>query len=109
MFRAMPEGFKMTHEEIGNGTPTLVFIYDPNLAVSITQPEQMNIARNQLGDQVNFLIAKLATPDGDKLIAEHNAKSAEILLFDGSGKLIKRQFSQRSANELIAWLELDKP
>ena len=101
MFRAMPEGFKMTHEDIGNGTPAVVFIYDPNLAVSITQPEQMNIARQQVGDRVNFLIAKLATPEGDKLIAEHDAKSAELLFFDGTGKLIKRQFSQRSANELI--------
>jgi hypothetical protein len=109
MFRAMPEGFKMTHEDIGNGLPSLVFIYDPNLAVSITQPEQMNIVRNQVGDQANFLIAKRATPEGDKLIREHNAKSAEVLLFDGAGKLIKRQFAQRSANELIQWLESAKP
>jgi hypothetical protein len=109
MFTAMPKGFKATHEQIGSGKPALVFVYDPNLVVCISQSEQMNKARDQLGDQVFFLIAKIDTPEGDQLIAKHRARPSELLLFDPSGRLIKRQFALKNANELIEWLAVDAP
>lgn len=105
MFSLMPKGFNMTHEEIGAGRPALVFVYDVNLLVSIEQTEQMNLARDQLGEQVVFLIAKINTPEGDQLIYEHKARVAELLLFDASGKLIKRQSALKSADELVHWLK----
>lgn len=105
----MPKGFKTTHEQLGSGKPALVFVYDPNLAVSISQPEQMNLARDQLGDQVVFLFAQLATPQGDRLIAEHRASPAELLLFDATGRLIKRGFALMSSNELIQWVAVGSP
>ena len=89
--------------------PALVFIYDPNLGVSSSQTEQMNKARDHLGDQAFFLIAQISTPEGDKLIAEHRASPAELLLFDSSGKLIKRQFALRDSSELIQWIAADAP
>ena len=100
----MPKGFKTTHEQIGAGKPALVFVYDPNLAVSVSQPEQMNEVREQLGDQVAFLFAQIATPQGNRLIAEHGASPGELLLFDPSGRLIKRQFALISSSEIIQWL-----
>lgn len=105
----MPKGFKGTHEQIGTGKPALVFVYDPNLGVSVTQTEEMNKARDQLSDQAFFLIAQLSTPEGDQLIAEHRASPAELLLFDPSGRLIKRQFALKSSSELIEWLAVDTP
>ena len=99
----------MTHEQIGTGKPALVFVYDPNLGVSTSQPEQMNIARDQLGDQAYFLIARIGTPEGDKLIAEHNARPPELLLFDPTGRLIKRQFALIDANQLIQWFQSTTP
>jgi hypothetical protein len=105
----MPKAFKMTHEQIGTGLPALVFIYDPNLGVSISQTEQMNKARDQLGNQVIFLIAKISTPEGDQLIAEHRASPAELLLFDPSGRQIKRQFALINASELIEWITVADP
>jgi hypothetical protein len=104
----MPKAFKMTHEQIGTGLPALVFIYDPNLVVSISQTEQMNKARDQLGVQVLFLIAKIRTPEGDKFIAEYQASPAELLLFDPSGRLIKRQFALRNSSELTEWITVDE-
>ncbi len=104
-----PEGFKMTHEDIGTGKPAVVFVYDPNLGVSTRQPEQMNIARDQLGDQVFFLIARIGTPEGDKLIAEHNARAPELLLFDSSGRLKQRQFALIEASQLIRWIQSPTP
>lgn len=108
MFMALPSGFEMTHEKIGKGKPALVFVYDPNLSVSISQSEQMNIARDFLGDQVVFLVAKIGTPEGDELISKYQASVAELLLFDASGKLIKRQLALKEANELIQWLPVEK-
>lgn len=98
----------MTHEQIGTGLPALVFVYDPNLAVSISQTEQMNKAREQLDGKVFFLIAKIHTPEGDQLIAEHRARPAELLLFDPSGRLIKRQSALRNSSELIQWVTVDE-
>lgn len=106
---ALPKGFKRTHEQIGTGKPALVFIYDPNLGVSISQTEQMNKARDQLGDQAYFLIAQIHTPEGDQMIAEHRASIAELLLFDASGSLIKRQRALKNSNELIQWIGVDAP
>jgi hypothetical protein len=109
MWTAMPKGFKMTHEEIGTGKPALVFIYNPNLVVNISQSEQMNKTRDLLGDRVFFLIAQIGTPEGDQLIAEHRANTSELLLFDRSGSLIKRQFALKSSNELIQWFAVGAP
>ena len=109
MWTAMPKGFKMTHEEIGTGKPALVFIYNPNLVVNISQSEQMNKTRDLLGDQVFFLIAQIGTPEGDQLIAKHRANPSELLLFDRSGSLIKRQFALKNSNELIQWFAEGAP
>ncbi len=101
----MPKGFKATHEQIGTGKPAIVFVYDNGLAMSNSQTEQMNEARDYLGDSVHFLIATTGTPEGDKLIREHRADSAELLLFDASGKLTKRQYGLKMAGELVMWVE----
>ena len=100
----MPKGFKATHEQIGTGKPAVVFIYNPNLVSSVSQTEQMNEARDHLGDNVFFLIARVATPEGDAFIAKHRANSSELLLFDSTGSLIKRQPAVLDANELMRWV-----
>ena len=61
----MPKGFTSNLEQIGTGKPAVVFVYDPNLVSSITQTEQMNEARSHLGDNVYFLLARTATPEGE--------------------------------------------
>ena len=108
LITVMPKGFKSTHEQIGTGKPAVVFVYDLSLTVSNSQTEQMNEARdylsNHLDEEVFFLIASVDTPEGDQLIAKHSARPAELLLFDPSGSLIKRQYALKSASELIQWL-----
>jgi hypothetical protein len=106
---SLPKSFKMTHDQIGTGLPALVFVYDPNLVISISQTEQMDKAYDQLSGQVFFLIAKIKTPEGDQFIDEYQANIAELLLFDPSGKLIKRQSAMKSSSELIQWITADKP
>jgi hypothetical protein len=100
----MPKGFKATHEQIGTGKPSVVFVYDPNLVSSTSQTEQMNEARSHLGDNVYFLLAREATPEGTAFIAKHRARATELLLFDSAGILIKRQPAVIGANELMLWV-----
>lgn len=100
----MPKGFKTTHEQIGTGKPTLVFVYDANFVSSTSQTEQMNEARAHLGDNVFFLLARAGTPEGDQLIAKYGARPAELLLFDAAGELTKRQLAVVDANELMLWV-----
>ncbi|WP_350431905.1 hypothetical protein ABIS04_17530 [Shewanella sp. H8] len=100
----MPKGFKTSHEQIGTGKPAVVFVYDPNFVSSVTQTEQMNEARDHLGDNVLFLVASVGTPEGQAFIAKYNAGGAELLLFDSAGALIKRQSAVIDANELMRWV-----
>jgi len=100
----MPKGFKGTHEQIGKGKPAVVFVYNPNLVSSTTQTEQMNEARSHLGDNVFFLLAREATPEGEAFIAKYRARPNELLLFDSAGVLIKRQAAVIGANELMLWV-----
>jgi hypothetical protein len=104
LLMVMPKGFKTTHEQIGTGKPSVVFVYDANLVASTTQTEQMNEARAHLGDNVFFLLARADTPEGDQLIAKHGARPAELLLFDAAGSLTKRQLAVVDANELMLWV-----
>tara|TARA_R110001583_G_scaffold16590_1_gene68060 strand:- start:1227 stop:1628 length:402 start_codon:yes stop_codon:yes gene_type:complete len=100
----MPKGFTSNLEQIGTGKPAVVFVYDPNLVSSITQTEQMNEARSHLGDNVYFLLARDATPEGEAFITKYRARPTELLLFDSAGILIKRQPAVISANELMLWV-----
>ncbi|KVX00128.1 hypothetical protein [Shewanella frigidimarina] len=100
----MPKGFTSNLEQIGTGKPAVVFVYDPNLVSSITQTEQMNEARSHLGDNVYFLLARTATPEGDAFIAKHNARVTELFLFDSAGSLAERQLAVIDANELMRWV-----
>lgn len=98
----------MSLKQIGTGKPVLVFVYDPGLSVSLEQAEHINRVRDQLGDSVLFLMAKIGTPDGDQLIAKHRAQQAELLFFDPSGVLIKRAFGLKKSGELIQWLTIEE-
>ncbi|MCL1067831.1 hypothetical protein L2735_13620 [Shewanella olleyana] len=105
VFSVLPKGFKTSHEDIGSGKPVLVFVYDPNLAVSNSQTEQMNAARATLGDDVSFLIARIGTPEGDQFIAKYQARPAELLMFEPAGSLTKRQYALMQSNEILRWVK----
>ncbi|WP_394129434.1 hypothetical protein [Shewanella maritima] len=102
----MPKGFSTSHEQIGTGKPAIVFVYDPGLAVSNSQTEQMNEARDQMGDQAYFLIARVGTPEGEQFIAQYRANSAELFVFDSEGNLVSRQYAVAGAGQINQWLQM---
>lgn len=104
-----PKGFDSNLNQLGSGKPAVVFVYDPNLVVSGQQMQQMNMARDQLQGPTLFVVAKIGSPEGDRFIATHNAKPAELILFNPEGVPVKRAFALKQSNQLIAWLELQAP
>jgi hypothetical protein len=86
--------------QIGNGKKSVVFIYDLNLVVSNQQTIEINHARAELGDTMNYLVSRTGYPATDKFIQNHKAESAELLFFDESGELFKRKFALVNAADL---------
>lgn len=86
--------------KIGNGKKSVVFIYDLNRVVSNQQTIEINKAKSQLGDSVNYLVSRTGYPATDKLIQNFQAQSAELLFFDESGELFKREFALLNAADL---------
>lgn len=102
----IPKPIDMDLDKVGVGKPALVFIYDPNLVVSYDQVTEINQARDKLGDQVIFLIAKVGDPDGQTFINRYNARTTELLLFEKQGKLVDRDIALLSAKEIMQMLSI---
>lgn len=86
--------------QIGNGKKSVVFIYDLNRAVSNQQTIEMNNAKEELGDSVNYLVSRTGYPATDQFMQDHKADIAELLFFDESGELFKRKFALVNAADL---------
>lgn len=97
---SLPAPFDNDLNQIGNGKKSVVFIYDLNLVVSNQQTIEMNNAKAELGDTVNYLVSRTGYPATDKLMQTYKAESAELLFFDESGKMFKRKFALVNAADL---------
>lgn len=85
---------------IGNGKKSVVFIYDLNRVVSNQQTIEINSAKAELGDTVNYLVSRTGYPATNKLMQNYNAESTELLFFDENGELFKRKFALVKAADL---------
>ena len=93
--------------QIGNGKKSVVFIYDLNRVVSNQQTIEINNARAELGDTVNYLVSRTGYPATDKIMQNYKAQSAELLFFDEKGKLFNRNFALVNAADLTSILASD--
>ena len=101
----VPKPIDMDLQKIGNGKNSVVFIYDPNLSASNQQAIEINKAREVIGEEVNFLIAKRGDPNSDSFRERYQARSVELLYFDGQGELVDRKFSIIKAEEFLSTLK----
>jgi len=97
----MPKPIDMNLEKLGNGQPSVVFVYDPGLGVSNQQAIEINKARDVIGDKVNFLIVKDGDPTSGGFRARYRARSADLLFFNADGEFIDRKVALLSAEEFI--------
>jgi hypothetical protein len=91
--------------QVGNGKKSVVFIYDLNRVVSNPQTIEINNAKAELGDTVNYLVLRTGYPETDKFMQNYKAESAELLFFDESGELFMRKFALVNASDLTIILE----
>lgn len=97
----LPEPIDTNLEKIGNGQKSVVFVYDLNLAVSNQQANEINRAREMIGEQANFLVVKAGDPTRDDFKDQYQARSADLLFFNGDGELVDRQRALLNAEALI--------
>lgn len=87
---------------IGNGTPTIVQIHDPNCSMCVAlQKETRAALKGFEDDQIQFLVANIRDSRGKKLASEHGVGHVTLLLFDGKGnrREIMRGTNDRSVLE----------
>ena len=100
----VPKGFNTDLSSIGQGKPSVVFVYDMDFAVSVDQAAEMNKARSVIGDQALFLVAKVGTPNGEAFMQKYNASGADILFFSGDGRITTRAGALVTADLLVKQL-----
>jgi len=101
VFTLMPKPIDMNLEKIGDGQKSVVFVYDPNLAVSNQQAIEINKAIKIIGEQVNFLIVKIGDPESESFKNKYRVRSADLLFFNGDGELFDRQVALLNAESLV--------
>ena len=92
--------------QIGNGKKSVVFVYDLNLVLSNQQTIEINNAKTERGDTVNYLVSRAGYPETDKFMQNYEAESAELLFFDESGELFNRKFALVNAADLAIILAI---
>jgi hypothetical protein len=97
---SLPASIDNDLNQIGNGKKSVVFIYDLNLVVSNQQTIEINNAKAELGDSVNYLVSRKGYLATDKFMQNYKAESAELLFFDKNGKIFKRKFALVNAVDL---------
>lgn len=97
----LPKPIDTDLEKIGNGQRSVVFVYDPNLVVSNQQATEMKRAREMIGEQANFLVVRAGDPTTDDFKQQYQARSADLLFFDGDGELVNREAAVFDAEALV--------
>ncbi len=100
LISSLPAPIDNDLEQVGNGKKSVVFIYDLNRVVSNQQTIEINNAKAQLGDTVNYLVSRTGYPATDKLMQNYKAEISELLFFDESGELFNRKFALVNAADL---------
>lgn len=108
-FAVAPKPIDMNLEKIGNGQNSVVFVYDPNLTMSNLQATEINKARELIGEQAIFLIAKIGDPTAQDFIKRYDARSLDLLFFNEQGNLIYRHIALLKYEELIQKLSGKSP
>lgn len=74
--------------QIGNGTPAIVQIHDPQCPRCVTLQHEARDALCNLesGDQLQFLVANVMSAEGRQLAAANGVGNVTLLLFDADGR-----------------------
>jgi hypothetical protein len=86
--------YRQQHEQshdlsvIGNGTPTVVQIHDPQCSLCRQLLHNLRAATRPIGgDELQVRIANIRTAEGRRLADRHAVSHVTLLVFDGAGEL----------------------
>jgi len=99
--------------KIGNGTPAVVQIHDPQCPVCIAlQKETRHALRSFKNGELEYLVANIRNKEGSELANKYFVPHVTLLLFDGDGTLVKvlngSQNSDFLRNEFAAHIAVSK-
>lgn len=98
------EGSIREHDlsRIGNGTPTVVQIHDPQCSQCLALQRQTRTALKQFDDgAINYVIANIRSADGRNFANRYGVQHVTLLLFDANGEHRSTLQGQRSSGELV--------
>ncbi|MEM8760727.1 MAG: thioredoxin family protein, partial [Pseudomonadota bacterium] len=88
-------------DRIGNGTPAVVQIHDPDCPVCRRLQTATRDAMGGIEDgALTYLVANIKTDEGRALAARHGVGNITILLFDGDGRMRRVLRGERSSEML---------
>lgn len=87
--------------KIGQGTPSIVQIHDPNCPICTQLQKQARRALGDFEDETHtYLVANIKTLEGSSLAAKYAVPHVTILLFDAKGEMVEVLRGPRTADEL---------
>lgn len=88
-------------DRIGNGTPAVVQIHDPQCPICAQLMRQTRTALADLDDgELTYLVANIKSRDGAALANAHGVAHVTLLLFDGAGNRVHTISGVTQAAEL---------
>ena len=87
---AFKHSYDISHDlsVIGQGTPVVVQIHDPNCSLCNQLRRHAGNAVDHFGDErLLFRIADISTPEGRQLQRRHQVPHVTLLLYDGKGEV----------------------
>ncbi len=86
---------------IGNGTPTVVQIHDPQCSMCLALQRETRKALGQFNDsEIDYVVANIRSADGKRLANQYRVPHVTLLLFDGDGVRQATLTGQRKSREL---------
>ncbi len=87
---------------IGNGTPTIVQIHDPQCSLCRSLQHETRQALKQFEEnELDYVIANIKTAEGSRFARRHGVPHVTLLLFDKRGELKAALRGQRQSEELV--------
>lgn len=75
--------------QIGQGTPTIVQIHDPQCSLCrALQAQTRRVLKDFDDDAFTYLVANIKTSEGQALAAEHRVPHVTLLLFNARGRMV---------------------
>lgn len=88
---------------IGQGTPSIVQIHDPDCSQCRQLQRTTRSALAEFEDgALTYLVANLDSPEGSRLARRHGVGNVTLLLFDGDGALRQTLQGLQSRDSLLA-------